>query len=260
MFHPKPQMNTMDDWIELSKEHKRRWVEITDRGDMPPTMFAERKGRIICAVVARHVDKYEGLQAAAMLRRACDIDALTMILDAHIRKGKIGQTEEEFRQEMEQYKPGDMQRMCDEEGACSRGEISDCLICHRIDNSGKIKMVILTYDYHGKQGGVEFKWTNYGGDEIRIMDEADPALRLGGNIPDALRQIMALPPLTDMDFVAALGEVHGIGKEQQLYHCTRAIYSILSLKGFLVMDYIGHNLPYDEFKKQQEALEQHQQT
>jgi hypothetical protein len=242
--------NKWDNWLDLAREHKRMWVEITERGDMPPTIFGERNGRVLCAVVAPQVDKYQGLQAAAMLRRGLAIDTLTMILDAHIRTGKIGQ-EDEF---MKNYKHGDMQKACDEEGACELGLISDCLVCHRIGQDNKMKMASLTYSYHGKNGGVPFAWNNFGGrdeDGLKVMDENDEGVVLEGNIPHALRQIIKLEPLTDSVLLKAMAQASGgMDLEKQLYHCARAVYTVLSVKGFVVMDYLGHTNPYEQFKQE----------
>jgi len=252
MIHPNPTNNNWDNWIDLAKHHKKMWVEISERGDMPPTIFGERDGRVLCAVIAPQVDKYQGLQAAAMLRRGLAVDTLTMILDAHIRTGKVGQ-EDEF---MKNYKHGDMQKACDEEGACETGLISDCLICHRIGQDNKMKMASLTYSYHGKNGGVPFAWNNFGGrdaDGLRLMDETEEGVRLEGNIPHAMRQIIKLEPLVESELVKSLaGAVKGGGMpvDKQLYHCARAIYTILSMKGFFVMDYLGHSNPYEQFKQE----------
>jgi hypothetical protein len=249
MIHPNPTGNTWENWIELAKHHKKMWVEITERGDMPPTIIGERDGRVLCAVIAPQVDKYQGLQAAAMLRRGLAIDTLTMLLDAHIRTIPKDQ-EDEFRKK---YKHGDMQKACDEEGACELGIISDCLICHRIGQDGKIKMASLTYSYHGKNGGVPFAWNDFGGrdaDGLKSMSEDEEGNHVEGNIPDALRQIIKLEPLVESGMVKGLASGLGMDKDKQLYHCARAIYSVLSMRGFFVMDYMGHANPYDQFKQE----------
>lgn len=96
------------DWVKLAKYHKGLWVQSTERGDMTPTVFAEREGTVICAVVAPQVDKELGLRAAAILRKGLDADVINMIVDAHISHGKQGESDEEF---LARYKPGAMQRM-----------------------------------------------------------------------------------------------------------------------------------------------------
>jgi hypothetical protein len=251
MLHPSvnAKENDWNVWVSLAKEYKKFWVEASERGDMPPAIFAERDGKVLCAVFAPQVDRDQALRAAAILRRALAIDSLTIILDAHIRTAKI-EDKDEF---LKKYKHGDMQKACDEEGACERGEISDCLICHRIGQDGKIQMATLTYSYHGKNGGVPFAWNNYGGedaDQLHLMDENKEGVKLEGNVPNALRQIIKIEPLTNVDYIQSVAAGFGMDREKQLYHCARAVYSVLTQSGYLVIDYLNHQVSYEEFKKQ----------
>ena len=242
-----PEVEELKDWIKLAKYHKKLWVECTERGDLTPTVFAERNGEIVCAVVAPQVDKELGYKAAAMLRRGMNADVITMIFDAHMSHGKAGESEEEFTKK---WKPGEMQRMCDEEGACETGLIADTLICHRIGEDKKIKMANIPYSYHGK--GSKFRWLNDPqGYHEYCLDENVEGVSISGNVPRVLRQIMDLSSLLDDPLVSEAATRMGVSKERkrQLYHTTRALYTVLSTEGYAVFDYMGHSAPYEEFVK-----------
>lgn len=235
--------------VELAKEHKALWVETTERGDMPPTIFAERDGKLICGVISPQIDKYLGFSAAITLRKGLAADYITIIMDAHVKTLKPGEN-------MKNYKSGDLQRQCDQEGACELGKISDCLICYRASIDGKIKMKTLPYAYHGKKAGVQFKWTEYGGDKLKIANkkltddiEDDSDIKVEGLIPDALRQIMQIKPILEEEETVKLAKSMGLSQdvERQKYHCARAMYDALTQEKYIVIDYQNHQAPYDHF-------------
>lgn len=234
------------DWMKLAKYHKGLWVKATDRGDMTPTVFAERKGEVLCAVVAPKVDKMLGLQAAAICRKALQADYLTMIVDTHIYHGKPGETEEEFLKN----KPQDMQKACDEEDACERGLIADCLICHRIGQDKKLVHASMPYYYHGKD--TVFRWLNDpDGFHENLMDEHNPDHVIEGMIPDAMRQIISLPTFEDEPRIQMIASKLKLTNQfgKQMYHTARAAYQALSVEGYMVFDYYNHDLPWEAFKK-----------
>lgn len=146
-------------YVQLAKNHKKMWVELTQRGDMNPTVIGIREGRAELLCIAPQLDKHEGLKAINLLRKAMGIDEVILMVDAHTMLTK-GKTQEEIDRLYEKYvgKAGAMQQACDEEGACAKREIADCLCIHYLDKDKKFHMGSYPYDYHGKDGGVEFEW------------------------------------------------------------------------------------------------------
>jgi arginine repressor len=204
-----------DDFKRVAKRHKKMWVETSDRGDVPPTVFVEKDGQVVATIVAPQVDKHAGLHAAALARMGFDADALSIIMDAHTAsvKAKEGATMEEAEAEFrKQYPPGSMQKMCDEEGACERGDIVDVLLCQRIDRDGNFKMFLLPYSYHGK-GGPEFKWL----DKHPAVEGFDPDAidntKCKGFIPEALREIIAQKQFLDQEKIGELLKELGDGMD-----------------------------------------------
>lgn len=241
--------SVFDKVIEIAKQVKLDWVEETDRGDMPPTLFVERGGVIVAVVMAPQVDKHAGLHAATICRVGFKADALTMVLDAHIKEEKIpeGMTAEEAKDQIaKNYEPGSMQKACDEDGACEKGEIADVLLCHRVDGEGTLKMWMMPYAYHGK-GGQPFRWMeehpvaqkyNTDGDDI---DEATYT----GFIPETMKAIMKQPGILEGDnpvstFLKQAASDMEMSPERQLYHTGRAILRLLSGQGFQVLDLQEH--------------------
>lgn len=219
---------TNKDWIEFVKDHKAFFVKNTNRGDVPPTVIAECNGEVFGIVVASNVDKDMALKASVMLRQS-GADALTFIFDAHVRHVNAADGDEFLKN----YKHGDMQRACDEENACTLGIISDCLVCQRIDSSGKITMRILPYDYHGKD--TEFKW--------KEETEQPEGVKYDGYIVNSLRAIMAEPSFIENNDVLEKANEFGYSKDRVLYHSHRAIFNILTANGYYVFDLLSYRHP-----------------
>lgn len=223
---------------EIAKHHKKMWVETSDRGDIPPTVFVEKDGKVVSVIVAPQVDKHAGLHAAHLARMGFDADALSIIMDAHATVGhaKPGQSEEEREEEFrKKYPPGSMQKMCDDEGACERGEIVDILLCQRIDRDGNFRMFTLPYSYHGK-GGPEFKWL----ESDALHGFGEEKTKFTGFIPDSLKKIMAEKQILDHeDFshLRGVGLKMELDSERQQYHASRSVLKILNEQGFLVFDF-----------------------
>lgn len=208
-----PNIHDMPDsaqsWVEFAKFQKAWAVEKLERGDIPPTVIIERDGHVQAIVVSPQVDKYLGLQAAAMCQAGYDPDSITMVMDAHIgtmtperEEGTPPMTEEDIEKATQEFRkkyPKGMQHACDNEDACATGDITDCLICHRINRKGEISMVTIPYAYHGKDGP-PFKWLDQEPKYKKMFEgstDGPDGLVLKGLIPDALRKIMTTPPILE---------------------------------------------------------------
>lgn len=231
-------------WVDFAKQQKAWAVEITDHGDIPPTVIVERDGKVLAIVVSPEINKQLGLKAAAMCQTGFDPDAITMVLDAHIHSGKVaeGQTNEEAIEEYHKKFPKGMQHACDNEGACDLGEISDCLICHRIDREGNITMVTLPYSYHGKSAGQPFKWLDED-ERYKNMGELGGS-SLTGLIPDTLRDIMKMPPIfSSIPQLKELAEQSNFSPERVQYHAARTMMGLMTSQNYMVADFVSGKHP-----------------
>lgn len=250
-------------WLEQAKSQKQAWVHATDQGDVPPTVLIEKDGIHLCTVIAEQVDKHLGLHAARLLKKAFDPDFMTIMLDAHMTLTD-GKSKEEQKRLVEKYvgKPGSMQKACDEEGACSLGEITDCINVVRIDRKANIAFGVVSYDYHGK--GTTLKWTDYGS----IMDEATEGKPMvSGLIPDTLREIMLNEkPLweePDLPDFMNMGDEEGISGEEKFHRIGRAILSVLIQQKFFALiceelAQYGDLAPGIKMQRLDEFIEKHQ--
>lgn len=234
------------DWVDFLKAKKEMFVQVTERGDIPPVVIAERDGHIQTLVFSPQVNKHMGLYAARVLKAGFDPDHIIMVMDAHIHLGKVkeGQTKEEAYEEYQKKFPKGMQAACDEEGACDTGEITDCLICHRIDKDGKFEMFYLPYSYHGK-GGPPFRWLDK---EEKYKDcfkalEGEDGTEYEGFIPDSLREIMSEAPLTEIPILKDKSKEMEFSPERQRFHTARACLEILANRDYIIFDAISPTHP-----------------
>lgn len=226
-------MAALKEWIDLIKFQKAIWVETTDRGDMPPTTLVFRNGECLCILTANQIDRDQGLKAVHIARHTLKADEIIVAFDAHV-KSVNKEDAEDF---LENYKRGQMQRECDEEGACELGKMSDCIVCHRIDESLEVDLQILPYNYHGKNGGIPFEWTNFGDLQSANSDNMMDALKEGfsGVVPETLREIMESKSKIDDIPLTQMANAMGLNDpKRQQWHIDRAIFQIFDMEGYIV--------------------------
>lgn len=215
-------------FMEFARARKSIWLKRWDSGDIPPIARAVHGGVPLATVTAPAVDKYMGLQAAQILQQGFFPDTIEFMTDAHMALDTAGKTPEQIRQ---QYPPGSMQKMCDEEGACALGQITDCLPLMIVSKDGTIEMITLPYSYHGK--GSKFRWAEPTGHIIPDGKES----HMEGTIPDALRRIMAEPPMYERHpALKAMSE--GADPEKVRFWGGRGCLSVLRMQGYDVEDLI----------------------
>jgi len=250
------------EFVRLAKHHKMAWVHSTQRGDMNPTVVGIKDGKPTLLVVAPQLDKYEGLNACNILRRGLGINSVILVTDGHTILTN-GKSPEEVQRLYEKYagKPGSMQRACDEEGACSLGEIADCLCVHYLSEDGRFFMGSYPYDYHGKDGGVEFNWMPEHNQEMLdcpIMEEEEleearannnvPEAVISGIVPCSLKAIMAQPSIFEDPQAQAAFKIFGITDPakfaKQMEIATRR--QLLN-QDFIVMEVLTIGNSFEEF-------------
>lgn len=216
-------------WISMIKSVKESVVRKNpNASDLAPAVIVERGDDILGVIVAPIVDRDLGLRAATIARISCDPSRLILVFDAHYASGKQGETPEEF---VKRYPPGSMQRACDEDGACERGEISDCLICN-ISSADSNELLILPYSYHGPE--TQFQWKE------PILDHYD---QVSGIIPNHLRSVWNLPLMVDSDYLKSAGEALELDRERQIFHTSRMGFHHLTTEGYAVVDLVSPHHP-----------------
>jgi hypothetical protein len=159
-----------------------------------------------------------------MCRNLLGADEIIAVFDAHVRV-----VEKKF---LEDYEYGDMQKACDEEGACETGQISDCLSCHLINDQLEGEVQMMPYFYHGK-GGVPFEWRDHKGVGEKPQKPDDEGVRFEGIIPDSLKQIMSATPRVAEMNLQKVADAIGLPPDRQQFHTDRAVFRLMDSQGYI---------------------------
>jgi hypothetical protein len=222
--------------VAMAALRKLMWVDMDERGDIPPVIIVlGERGQLLAEVTATQIDHHLGFHAMRVLRAGFDADGLVAVFDAHRAEALPGETPEDMRRKW--GKPGSMQKACDDEGACDAGLLTDCLLVYRAWRSGRVCLATLPYAYHGK-GGPPFRWAGPG-EHTLAQDAGDGSFMQGGNV-EAVRRIMATPAIIDHPVTQAAASLMGLGepgqlREKKLYHTARAALACLAGQGFIVL-------------------------
>lgn len=204
-------------WLDVVVSLKLAVVRETERGDLPPTIIAERKGRVVSVIISSptNFNRDSGLIAAKVARLGFAADTITAVFDAHMKPMK--------QEDLKNYKYGEMQRQCDEEGACEHGEITDCMSVLRINLNKELLSAVLPYSYHGKSG-TPFHWSekDFEFHFPIVGEDRENGIKMAGVIPENLSQIMALPSIDNT----------------HLFHTVHDAMKVLRNNGFLVVDFL----------------------
>lgn len=170
---------------ELKEGVFSRSLEVPGEDDLTPIIEFYREGVMLAALHVRG-DRDEALRAMAVGVVGYRADEVVMMMDAHMVKDPSPELREAWR-------PGILQEMCHEDGACLRDEITDCLVTHRSARGGSFELVNSTYKLLPPDSGEEvpddapralngwrLRWT----EETRLDGED-----LAGVVVEALRKV-----------------------------------------------------------------------
>lgn len=228
IMFPKARPENMQQWVELAKAHKKIWVELSAGGDLGPTLFAERDGKLACGVISPLLDVEFAFRAAHTLKIGIHPDAMVLIVDARVARSKPGQSAEEF----ERTRPKNLQQACEEEGAYESGLVTDCIIVHYVTASS-VQIAAVPY----VRNGSVIEWQ-----EAAVSEE------VGGRVPEIVKTIMNLEPTIEEQILERLAAKMGLDdKAHEAYCKTRAAYQTLTKLGYIVWDFGDHDKSWEEF-------------
>lgn len=150
--------------------------------DLNPQVTVIRGGDVIAVIVAPALDAQLGLAAAGAAAVGYAADELVFSADAHLSHSG---TNPHTRQP---WAPGEMQRLCDTEGACEIGLLTDVMVSTWASRDGQLAM--WTDPYHVDKTARTVAWTPPSGAQLQIDQ---PPVTLVGRIPDALRAVLRAP-------------------------------------------------------------------
>lgn len=199
----------------------------TDTDDVTPAV------RILCTdphmlavtVVAPQINRDMGLQAARFLTGALQPDWVTMMADAHVTRATINPVTGK------PWEPGEMQNLCDNEGACSTGLLTDCLTFTTIwRDDARRRMDNRMYVVNKELGTVE--WLT--DPEERVFDTAaNDKGNLSGFITDSMVEAFTAPEFTALRTIGS--DILGLPPTELQHHSFMGIGGALSEAGFMVM-------------------------
>jgi hypothetical protein len=130
------------EWARSSKDDLVARTKAGDNDDLCPMIEFRRDGEVIGMVICPDVDRDQALQACHMAVPGWSADYLVMLLDAHMADRAF---QEKFGRMPD---PGELQRLCDVEGACDLGLTTDCIVVLEAWRSGRQRMTQLPYHAH----------------------------------------------------------------------------------------------------------------
>jgi hypothetical protein len=210
------------EWITLAKAQKETFFQLSERGDMPPVVVGEKEGKLVLAVVAPQIDKFQGLDALSLLRRGFDIDACAFLTDSFIVRADLTDREDISKR---YNKPGSMQE------AFQNGsdEVMECITCLRYSPDRQMELHSLPYVV------TEHK-IDWADDDLFATRGKDG--EVSGALADAICQIMTEVPfiIEEPELIQAAKFLGLEEREKQEFHIRRAMRTTLMSRDYLVME------------------------
>lgn len=171
-------------------------ADMDDRGtdDLDGLVEVWRDGEPIVFIVTP-IDRDKALDAAHFAVRGFRADRIIVSLDSHYT------TQANNPSTGKPWGPGEMQKACDEDGACSLGIITDALVINTVT---KDSLTMYTLPYHVDKDAKQVHWQ-------RNEDTDSEGATLEGLVPDVLRAAFQGRPLID-EFIEDTG-IDPIGME-----------------------------------------------
>jgi hypothetical protein len=163
--------------------------------DITPMLRVRRGGRDIVVAECVDVDRDQALWFLSLAVPGYAADAVFMTSDAHMTTAPLNP------RTRRPWGPHEMQRLCDNEGACATGLITDTIFVTMFARDGSSYFGSLPYHVH--KTAKKVVWV--GAPEFEGTDPEDPtSFQSVGYIPDSIRAFFAQPVLS-LDGLAAIG-------------------------------------------------------
>lgn len=233
-------------WAKGQKELKMSSAEPHEPGDIEPrvTWYRNPAEQPVALGFADAVDRDRGLQMAVIGITGFGADRVDMMFDTHV-------TDERF---LKRYgrnpDPGELQRLCDNEGACEIGLTTDAIFCSVMwRDSDRMVTVSVPYHVDKRRTEVEFvtdakarkarrtnrqlvrdggRWfqvertVHWMDDRITWFDSDGNGQRVEGRIVDVIRRAFSQPI------------VDGVSFEADRTMIDHAIVAVLTSAGFAI--------------------------
>jgi hypothetical protein len=218
---------------KVARQVKESLVERTtvdEVDDITPTALIWRDEKLVATIICQQVDRDEALGYCSIAIPAYGADAVTLSFDVHV-------SEKTGPREGETWKPGQMQTLCDDEGACATGLITDAIATMHMRRDGSVDHV--TDRYHVHKEARKVVWFERNVVDVWNHDPGNKEQRFVGLIPDSLRHFFSLPTLVQLaekELPGLMsGEEFGLTPHEAQLHRDIAMTKILVMQGASVM-------------------------
>lgn len=126
--------------------------KIDDDFDISPHVAFFRDGEQIASFLALEVNKQHAIAAVTIGASMLDADEVVVSMDTHVSSNPINP------KTGESWKPGEMQNLCNDEGACDTGLITDAIATIRVGKD--VPTVMLNRKYHVNHTTREVHWVD----------------------------------------------------------------------------------------------------
>lgn len=217
------------DRFRLMKEDAAQRAPERGTDDMSGFLEVYRDGKPLLAIFCPDVDRDQLLNAAWYTVAAVGADRILAVMDAHLAKSM------ENPATGKPWAQGEMQKACHEEGACSTGVITDCLVINDVRRDGTYHMHTITYhiDEAAKEAGdqpVAVHWQPVG-DQTQFLGGNEDE-KLEGLVPDTLRSAFEREPSDEVKALSKGAEEFGISDEDAKAARDAAAITQLAIQGY----------------------------
>lgn len=202
--------------------------EVPQSDDIPPAVRLIRTGGTHGVEViawAPRMDRDLALNIIEMLS-IIEPDIITIACDAHVTRQMTNPVTGE------KWGPGEMQNLCDNEGACSTGLLTDCITATTVHKTGRTQMSNYLYEVNKTDKTVTWlEPTDEDPLPIDTLDSEDDG-HLTGLIPDTLREIID-------NKHPMLAVAHQMGEEMGVPPLERQARLLCGVLGLLMKNGVG---------------------
>lgn len=189
--------------------------DMSPTDDIPPCVRVIREGgthKVEVIAWAPQINRDMGLKIAEVLSEAIQPDLVYFVADAHVTKSMTNPNTGE------QWGPGEMQNLCDNEGACAVGLLDDCMAVTTVWRDGRVRMESLIYQVDKDAGTV--KWftpidpeKEHLGKAFDTASEGDDKGEARGFIPEVLKS--CFEPSELFEVMRQAGDALGLSELEQ---------------------------------------------
>jgi len=192
--------------VQFSAESAWRLKETmcakSDHADIVPLIDFYKDGNLVLTLIPDNVSRDKALACAVFASVPVRPDVMALSLDAHVTQTLVNPTTGK------PWGPGEMQGLCDNEGACATGLLTDCIFTQAVFADGHTEQVQRRYTGHEKAGGLTWQEPDH-------MVEGSGTGHAEGLVTDVVRRAMEQAQAEDNPMTEAekMADEKGVGTD-----------------------------------------------